>query len=114
LRLKLRHKDHEEHKAHVLLITKTKVLCGLCGLCAGAWPWPVSAALVERGDLRRRAKACFDRAVHVALVLDARVLAGEHHAAGGSRKPGAPRRIERRIEVRIPAARPWIVVPPAG
>src|SRR5262249_18723527 len=50
-------------------------------------------------------------AIHVALPLETRVLAGEKQTAERPREPLAQRRIERRIEVRIAAARPRIGFP---
>ena len=63
------------------------------------------------GDFGRRAAAAFDGAVHVSLPLDAGVLAGEEETAAGTREPGAQRRIERGIEIRIAAARQRVVLP---
>src|SRR5438046_2756767 len=58
-----------------------------------------------------RATAALDRAVHVALPADARVLAGEKEAPRRPRQPGAQRRIECGIEVRVAAARPGVGFP---
>src|SRR6266568_5069699 len=62
-------------------------------------------------DLGGGAHASLDRAVHVPLILDAGVLAGEHDPARRARQPRAPERIEARIEIGVPAARQGIVIP---
>src|SRR5262245_2908195 len=62
-------------------------------------------------DLGCRAAAGFDRPVHVSLPAQAGVLAAEDEAAERARQPGAQRGIERRIEIRVAAARPALLLP---
>ena len=65
----------------------------------------------KRIGFGRGSQPAFDRAVHVTLPADARVLPREHDPSGGTREPRAAERIETRIEIRVPAPHPWIVVP---
>src|SRR5262245_712520 len=66
---------------------------------------------VNGSDLGGRPAAAFDRAVHVALPLDAGVLAGEEQPPARTREPRAQRRIVRRGEIRVPAARQRFLLP---
>src|SRR6266498_2454514 len=65
----------------------------------------------RRGYFRSCSPTAFDGAVHVALPLDARVLAREEQAAARSREPRAQRGVEGGIEDGIPAARMLILFP---
>src|SRR6185312_10683655 len=67
--------------------------------------------LVDSRDFGGGAQAALDGAVHVALPLDAGVLAGEEQAAGRTRQPGAQRGIEAWIEEGVAAARVRILFP---
>ena len=73
---------------------KIRFLCDLCDLC-GFFLRDCRRA-VDGGDFGGGAAAALDRAVHVALPLDAGVLAGEEQPPGRPRQPGAQRRVERR------------------
>src|SRR5947199_1130530 len=66
---------------------------------------------MNRRDLGGGAASALDGAVHVALKLDAGVLAGEEEPPERTREPGAQRRIERGIEKRVAAARERILLP---
>src|SRR5436190_23937757 len=62
-------------------------------------------------DFCRGAASAFYGAVHIALKLEAGVLAGEEEPAARSGEPGPEIRIERRIEISVAAARPRVGLP---
>src|SRR5436305_13149299 len=66
---------------------------------------------LARNDFLGRSPPALYRAVHIALPLDARVLAGEEQTAERPGEPRAQRRIVRGIEEGVAAARPRGVVP---
>src|SRR5581483_7746607 len=66
---------------------------------------------MDRFDFGRGTAAGFDGSVHIALPLEARVLAGEEQPAERAREPLAQRRIEGRIEEGVAAPRPRIGFP---
>src|SRR5262245_442571 len=83
--------------------------------CLARKPAPVRtktrSGSVNSSDLGGRPAAAFDRAVHVALPLDAGVLAGEEQPPARTREPRAQRWIVRRGEIRVPTARQRFLLP---
>src|SRR5580765_689500 len=63
------------------------------------------------GDFQGRTPPALDGAVHVALPALAGVLAREEETSGRTRQPLTQRRIERRVEERVPASRKRIRLP---
>src|SRR5688572_15910713 len=66
---------------------------------------------VRHGNFLGRAQPRLDRAIHVSLPSQARMLSGEEDAVEGPREPVAERGWKLRVEERITATRPCLLFP---